>query len=702
MADLTAMLQAAAGAGEEETDPNFNQTVLLLHGDGTNGAQNNTFLDSSTNTFTITRNGNTTQGTFSPFSLPNGEFSVNFKRASNDDRLLAASSAGLGLASANFCIELWAYFASAITGDAPFATNITSGGFIADTFYFGPHSVNSGKVTVYIYNQSAGSAFIAESTNPPVNEWVHYAFVRDGNDFDIYRNGTSTASSTFAGAVTGASSSLFIGRSGDGVSVFDGYLSNLRVVNGSPVYTAAFTPPTTPLTNITNTTLLTLQSNRFVDNSSSPITITVNAGTPSVQPFSPFLPSAAYSTSVNGGSGYFDGSGDYLEQVNTASSALDVSSGDWTVQVWIYPTAPGNDYATVFSLGTTVDSQTNAWSLHMNSNYQMFILISGSGGSINASANTAVGPFAWNHVALSRASGTTTMYVNGVSVGTTATAMPSTQYASIGGYSFYTDKNTFPGYISGVQLLKGTSINFASVGVPTAPPTAIANTSLLCNFTNAGIFDNTGKNNLETVADAQIDTSVKKYGTGSMEFDGTGDWLIMKDTPEMVFGTGDFTIEFWVNTNQTVNEFAVVDFRTVNGFFPFIAHDSTRGVFYYLNSDYRIESNTVLTTGIWYHIAVARSGSSTKLFINGTQAGSTYTNSNSLSVGANRPAIGINGESLGTLPLNGYIDDLRITKGVARYTAAFTPPTAAFPNLIRTNHANLQRRASRPLQNNLL
>jgi hypothetical protein len=69
MSDLITMMSAAAGAGGEETDPNFNQTVLLLHGDGTNGAQNNTFLDSSSNTFTITRNGNTTQGTFSPFSL---------------------------------------------------------------------------------------------------------------------------------------------------------------------------------------------------------------------------------------------------------------------------------------------------------------------------------------------------------------------------------------------------------------------------------------------------------------------------------------------------------------------------------------------------------------------------------------------------------------------------------------------------------
>ena len=78
MADLISMLAAASGIGAEEADPNFNQTVLLLHGDGTNGAQNNTFLDSSTNNFTITRNGNTTQGTFTPFSLAAGEWSNYF------------------------------------------------------------------------------------------------------------------------------------------------------------------------------------------------------------------------------------------------------------------------------------------------------------------------------------------------------------------------------------------------------------------------------------------------------------------------------------------------------------------------------------------------------------------------------------------------------------------------------------------------
>jgi hypothetical protein len=589
------MQMAAAGAGED-TDPFFNQTTLLLHGDGTNGAQNNTFLDSSTNNFTITRNGNTTQGTFSPFSLPNGEFS-NFFDGSGD-YLTTPSNAALSdtLLASDFTIETWLYLMAAPSDGASIWTNSVS--------------ESDGFSTSYIYNN------------------------------------------------------LSIGTGKAGVNEF---VSSANVL----------TLNTAPLTAISNTQLLTCQSNRFVDNSTNNFAITV-AGNTSVQPFSPFLPSAAYSTSVNGGSGYFDGSGDYLEQVNTASSALDVSSGDWTVQVWIYPTAPGNDYATVFSLGTTVDSQTNAWSLHMNSNYQMFILISGSGGSINASANTAVGPFAWNHVALSRASGTTTMYVNGVSVGTTATAMPSTQYASIGGYSFYTDKNTFPGYISGVQLLKGTSINFASVGVPTAPPTAIANTSLLCNFTNAGIFDNTGKNNLETVADAQIDTSVKKYGTGSMEFDGTGDYLLLPSSPNLVLGTGDFTVEWWMYNTDLVSQPIMAFGSYITGLDIRLSDTGANQLGCYLVNTWYY--GTFTNTNQWSHCAIVRSSGTLYIFVNGssilTQASVTSNIADSyLKIG------GLNAGGATRSTFLGYIDDLRVTKGVARYTTTFTPPTEAFPDL---------------------
>jgi hypothetical protein len=113
----------------------------------------------------------------------------------------------------------------------------------------------------------------------------------------------------------------------------------------------------------------------------------------------------------------------------------------------------------------------------------------------------------------------------------------TTHPASIGAFSNAPVGRPFSGYISCYQRIIGSggfNATNSTITVPTAPPTAVANTSLLLNFTNAGIFDNTGKNNLETVADAQIDTSVKKYGTGSMEFDGTGDYLLIA-----------FQLQFW-------------------------------------------------------------------------------------------------------------------------------------------------------------
>jgi len=66
--NLTAMIASIFSGSAVTADPFFENVTLLLPGNGTNGAQNNTFLDGSTNNFTITRNGNTTQGTFSPFS----------------------------------------------------------------------------------------------------------------------------------------------------------------------------------------------------------------------------------------------------------------------------------------------------------------------------------------------------------------------------------------------------------------------------------------------------------------------------------------------------------------------------------------------------------------------------------------------------------------------------------------------------------
>lgn len=97
---------------------------------------------------------------------------------------------------------------------------------------------------------------------------------------------------------------------------------------------------------------------------------------------------------------------------------------------------------------------------------------------------------------------------------------------------------------------------------------------------------------------------------------------------------------------------------------------------FYMNAANQINGSNI-STGVWNHYAVSRSGTSTKLFVAGTQSGATFTDStnytqNQLTI-ANLPFT-----SLG-FPLNGNMASLRITKGVARYTANFTPPTLPLP-----------------------
>jgi hypothetical protein len=166
-----------------------------------------------------------------------------------------------------------------------------------------------------------------------------------------------------------------------------------------------------------------------------------------------------------------------------------------------------------------------------------------------------------------------------------------------------------------------------------------------------------------------------------MSFDGTGDYLISNTatTDLYAFSSGDFTIEFWLYLNTVSGNQIVYDGRPsgTQTTQPTI-FVSSAVVSYYTNNSTVITGST-LSTGQWYHIAVARSGTSTKMFVNGTQVGSTYTDSTVYTNTANRPIIGVDSFSLGTNPLNGYIDDLRVTKGFCRYTTTFSVPTAAFP-----------------------
>jgi hypothetical protein len=212
---------------------------------------------------------------------------------------------------------------------------------------------------------------------------------------------------------------------------------------------------------------------------------------------------------------------------------------------------------------------------------------------------------------------------------------------------------------------------------------------LLCNFTNAGIFDNTGFNNLETVGNAQIDTTTKKYGTGSMEFDGTGDYLKGRVTSFINFGSGNFTIECWVNlsANNQFNPIVLLGRDTQSGLYCDISSSNNARIVAYIGGAWGVVAtgSTALSTSTWYYLAFVRNGSSFKIYVDGTEDASA-TNSGTISNPTSDASASFQVAYLRTTAsidryFNGYIDDLRITKGVARYTTTFTPPTAAFPNI---------------------
>jgi hypothetical protein len=653
MADLIPMLAAVAGqAGEEANeDENFNQTTLLLHGDGTNGAQNNTFLDSSTNNRTITRNGNATQGTFSPFSVGAGEWSV--ASDGSGDNLSIAYNSALDVTQGDFTVEFWIFRTAAAAAEVINQRAASTGWLVR---------INADSTVLVGY--AGGGATVTSIGTLPVNEWTHVAAARESNTIRIFFNGVLDNTGT-GGNGTTSTAIFYINRSyissGGGVT---GNLSNLRIVKGTAVYTSGFTVPTAPLTAIANTSLLTLQSNGFVDNSTNAFAIT-SVGNIAISAFSPFVPSAAYSASTNGGSGYFDGTGDYLSIADAAG--LRFGTGNFTIQAWVYRNAAGVTHTIAAKGGAST-----GWVLQvLSTNVLRFIDT-----TTNINSVGIVRAAAWNHIAVVReGTGTnqTKLYINGVNDGqaTVTTDFNQTEQLNIG--ADRGNANPMNGYISGFKYVVGTA---ETITVPTAPPTG--GTALL-NFTNAGIFDNTGKNNLETVGNAQINTTTKKYGTGSLEFDGTGDWLLLPHTLDQQLRTATFTIEFWVYlaSGDTGSNRGLVGKGTASTGFLVSLNTTEKVVFTFTTST--ITSTGSINLNSWNHIAVVRAGTGTdqtKIYINGTNdgTGTVSTDFNQTSVmyvGANRT---------GGDPMKGFIDDLRITKGVARYTTNYSAPGRAFPD----------------------
>lgn len=178
--------------------------------------------------------------------------------------------------------------------------------------------------------------------------------------------------------------------------------------------------------------------------------------------------------------------------------------------------------------------------------------------------------------------------------------------------------------------------------------------------------------------DAQISTTNPKFGTGCANFDGTGDKITAADSDDWNFGTGDFTVEGWCYpTSASASQTIIAQWNTGtnNSFFFGIG----AGYGLYINGFLAIGYSAWPSANNWHHFAFTRSGVNLRLFINGTQSGSTV-NIGSGAINNSASLLSIGRDDYGNPFYSGKMDDIRITKGVARYTTNFTVPTAPFPD----------------------
>jgi len=429
---------------------------------------------------------------------------------------------------------------------------------------------------------------------------------------------------------------------------------------------------------VSGTQLLACQDNFFKDRSTNNFSLLNGTGSPRIQAFSPYAPTAVYSPVTYGGSAYFDGTGDTLVVPSTSSLAF--GTGDFCVELWVYWTASGVVNA-FFANTTTSGAGDTQFCLEVVSTNK--VRVTGWFGVFLTGA-TNLTSNSWNHIAVCRSGTTLSLFLNGNRDATTTSAnnWSSTNAFCIGDYPV--GGGAYTGYMSNLRVVKGSPVydpTSSTITVPTALLTNITNTSLLLNFTNAGIYDATGRNNLETVGDAKISTAQSRWGGSSIAFDGTGDRVTLVPSEFNVL-SGDFTIECWFyqTTRKSLSTVIAQIPSTTSTAWRLSPNNGSANdaIMFVVNvsGSWNIVIDVAVTWGlnVWNHIAITRSGSTVRGFANGTLSQSA-TFSSLVGSTSLQFALGYNG--VDGVDYQGYLQDVRITKGYARYTANFTPPTGS-------------------------
>ena len=611
-------------------------------------------------------------GNKKPSTLPSGYSPRGSGRFGGVAWLRSDANSAFELGGADFTIEAWIYpTANGPTGGGVIFSkgNLTSVGAEAYTFQLS----TTATITWYTGAANGLATPLVTSTAVTLNKWSHVALTRSGSTHTIWIDGVSAGTGTSSYTVTtGGPAWVGMGWYAQVADrSFTGNITNLRVTKGTAVYTKNFTPSTTFLTADFGTSLLLLCSSSAalnVDSSFNNITLTNSS--------IPWSDNTPFYTPK--GSIAFQSPGSQSLDLPTSSAAA-FGTGDFTVEAWVYINANHSGTFCIFSVGA---STAGSYGLYWQSSLQKFDAIrygdtAGSGRTTNTYATGQ-----WLHVANSRVSGTSRVFINGVLDAGATYAMGSvtaTTALSVGGGWAVGPNN---GFVSGLRVVLGTGLYTTNFLPPTAPPTAITNTTILLNSsTPATLLKDSSTNNYTVTNTGGVAQSsfvpyvTQPIPTGSVGFTSTGANYYTVTAPAL---PGDFTLEAWVYLSTSATPSSVIMGNSVLNWDWWVYNS---GVVVFYAGGGVLNTTTTLPFNSWAHVATVRIGTTVKTYINGIAdpgSGTTSTSfvGGSMYIGRDE---GVNGY------FNGRVTNLRITVGTGLYTSNFLPSLTPLPALASTS-----------------
>ena len=634
----------------------WSDLLLSIDTSSTNNLDNQTFIDRSTNAWGSSTSAYGTSYSQTAFHPYLDNWSVEFD--GTGDYLTVPSSSDFTYGTGDFTWEFWIYMDHSTTNEYVLDHG-SNGGTIA---------ISGTKIRYYTSTTGTSSTLYSTGGTLTLNSWHHVAVSRSSGFTRLFIDGVLGSS---AGDLHNyPQAGVTIGDYGSLGYDLQGKLSNLRLIKGTALYTSNFTPSTENLAAVSGTSLLTCQSNRFIDNSSSAHTITVN-GNPLISAFNPFGQGSEYATGENKGSVSFTTTDGIQLKVRSSGTTT-----TWTIEFWYK-----------FDPTSTIDP--NHYLFDARTSGALYLYRTNTGNNYNDGGNWSFDDIFndgnWHWFTMVCDGTNRAIWIDGTRIAEQSGTKTVGTYLWIntrysGQYRNACEYSDFRFSSNARYATSSTTIS-----VPTSPVGTDGNTTAYYPFDNAGIFDKTGNHTLTLVGDASTSTTQTKFADTAMYFDGTGDYI---EVPwYRALGSNDFTIESWIyiissadsygriiesgayNTNDT---WRITYNNTASTLIFQIGHTSTRP---------EIATTTALQ-GAWHHIAVCRDGNTIRFFVDGTQEGGDLSYSGSLIAPTNTNSIllgtGVTSSSSTTRINyhNGYIENLQILNGIAKYTSNFTAPTA--------------------------